>query len=1144
MPNLILPGSSVPNNTEPMQGPQQGSEYAANRLVESSADAAARIGNELQSYGKSVNDTDQRFGEGVARSSESLAQDMARQGRQFIAEASKSLNDASYNQAIAKAQTTYNDYVNGRYNNPTDENGNPTFGSLSSDVHEAGQQIGARFGGALVGEAAQRFQDDFGHLIVNHTVSSQGKARDQQIQYSTATLRTNIDSTVNNSLKDPMNADMYYGQGVAAITRAKQSGYISAEDAQRQQQKLQSDIYVGRIEQGLDKNPVLTQQLLNTKSTAELGITEAQKVTLDHKAQVAVNSYNAQVKKQQDVQNKVVRESQISAAADVSLGIVNGSVKSTDDIVKQEQQGKITHVQSDKLQRELIHNQAHGDKQLEIQTNLTHDISQGNVLSSYSSADINKSYTASLSSDAAADKAKGGSGDITWEMKANRASLLKAPVDAFNKDVKYTLEAGKSEDVMKAVNAFNMVNEKNPIAVKSTGLQGSGIDKKTLGAIATITDMQKHTNLDPDTIINRARQAVNAPPEVIKQRTINYDSDFKMKGKSGAGTRVDRLQATNDEINSLFPETVSGVSSVVGHEGEKTGATIDPQVTSSMNHMLRDAYTITGTKTGAEEMVRAETKGQIGVSSLNGHQVFMFNPPEQHYSGQASKEEIDSQFQKEVAPIAALNKVDMKDVYIASDPKSDNAQGNPSYVLMGPNNTPLQDSKGQMARWRVGVSEIEQDRVNQNMKLQQDKNNTDSNLEGNINPFTKPSANNSDKYDKGLYFSKGRSGVNIEGAMNTTNHTTIDLIKSFEGFSSSAYWDVNAHRAGYGSDTVTRADGSIEKVGPNTVVSREDADRDLSRRSEEFAATAQRQVGESWSSLPNGAQAALTSVAYNYGSLPKDVAAAAKTGDVNAIADAVENHAGDNNGVNSGRRMKEAALIRGESGGVMAQNSSQATDPAMSLPQNALNKADMVQTGMHDNGDLVSPQVGQSLVAYTKSKVGTAYGFGSKNSSSGSVDCSGWVAENTLQAMEKVNRSQGPTYDMAQMHNIMGQDASHQIASIAKMSGFLPSYDVKRGSLPNGTLIGVAHAHTPEWAAGRPLGISHIVQVVEQNGQKYVSQSSTGGVQLTPYKEFISHYSTSSLYAVNPFSVVSNHFVANRGSDADGPSNPTNLASN
>lgn len=46
------------------------------------------------------------------------------------------------------------------------------------------------------------------------------------------------------------------------------------------------------------------------------------------------------------------------------------------------------------------------------------------------------------------------------------------------------------------------------------------------------------------------------------------------------------------------------------------------------------------------------------------------------------------------------------------------------------------------------------------------------------------------------------------------------LLRKFEGFISKADWDVNAHRVGYGSDTITKADGTVIKVQPGMTVTR------------------------------------------------------------------------------------------------------------------------------------------------------------------------------------------------------------------------------------------------------------------------------------------------------------------------------------
>ena len=144
------------------------------------------------------------------------------------------------------------------------------------------------------------------------------------------------------------------------------------------------------------------------------------------------------------------------------------------------------------------------------------------------------------------------------------------------------------------------------------------------------------------------------------------------------------------------------------------------------------------------------------------------------------------------------------------------------------------------------------------------------------------------------------------------------LIVDKEGFEETPYWDVNAYRAGYGSDTYTLADGTVKRVQQGVNITRADADRDIDRRiSTEFMPEARRAVGpDIWDKLPAAAQAALTSIAYNYGSVPGRVTRVAKStnGNIEAIAAAVEGLKGDDGGINSSRRQHEADMIRSSAG--------------------------------------------------------------------------------------------------------------------------------------------------------------------------------------------------------------------------------------
>lgn len=134
------------------------------------------------------------------------------------------------------------------------------------------------------------------------------------------------------------------------------------------------------------------------------------------------------------------------------------------------------------------------------------------------------------------------------------------------------------------------------------------------------------------------------------------------------------------------------------------------------------------------------------------------------------------------------------------------------------------------------------------------------------------------------------------------------ILRHEEGFRDTPYWDTNHYRIGFGSDTVTYADGSVHEVTKGMKISREDAERDLQRRVKtEFEPAARKAIGDTaWNALSGNAKAAIVSVTYNYGHTPGEVVAAAKNGNVEGLAAAVEGL-----GSNKDRRKREAAMIRG-----------------------------------------------------------------------------------------------------------------------------------------------------------------------------------------------------------------------------------------
>lgn len=130
--------------------------------------------------------------------------------------------------------------------------------------------------------------------------------------------------------------------------------------------------------------------------------------------------------------------------------------------------------------------------------------------------------------------------------------------------------------------------------------------------------------------------------------------------------------------------------------------------------------------------------------------------------------------------------------------------------------------------------------------------------------------------------------------------TAEALIAKFEGFSSRAYWDVNAYRIGYGSDT----EGPAQfRVTPDMTTTKLRAQQNLEARIPEFEAIASKACGAAtWAALSDCQRAALISLTYNYGRLtvvidPKDPAATAAK---------IKACGKDNRGINQKRRTQEA----------------------------------------------------------------------------------------------------------------------------------------------------------------------------------------------------------------------------------------------
>ena len=157
--------------------------------------------------------------------------------------------------------------------------------------------------------------------------------------------------------------------------------------------------------------------------------------------------------------------------------------------------------------------------------------------------------------------------------------------------------------------------------------------------------------------------------------------------------------------------------------------------------------------------------------------------------------------------------------------------------------------------------------------------------------------------------------------------STAEFIAGFEGFGERAYWDVNAFRIGYGSDT---EGPEQEHVTEGMTTTKARALQNLAIRIPEFQHIAMKAMGlDVWEKLTDNQRTAITSLVYNYGRLPVIISLS----DPEKTAAAIRALQNANGGVNRKRRIAEAAFyLAGDEAPQPAQPAPLPKVPATPLP--------------------------------------------------------------------------------------------------------------------------------------------------------------------------------------------------------------------
>lgn len=819
---------------------------------------------------------------GIGNAQQQQGQLMIGQGAQQVEQANAGLEESLFQTVSGKANSELATRVAERMQKTTNEDGSPAFSTLQSDIEEIHNDVSTKYGkGLLNPRVAQKFKANMTDLKTRHSISAMEASRKQQGDWAQASLINFTNDTQKAALTDSYdNLPAYMNQIDNAIDSQVANGWIKPDVAAKMKIEMRNTLGSGKMSTIVAQNPEIAKALLEDSSKADMfGLDEIERVKYLKQAESSIQHKQLELERQQtkqlqiEAQKRKVRESQLE------VGIIDGKVtRATLD--SELNQGNIDdNLYSNLVSKLDTYNRRRKSEDTTLE-DLTAAVNNKEILGNrFSSKSVDKYYNQTASLMKRSDGLP-----PTMRDKAKIAAGINAPVNAFAAELKGVIYNSDSpKQVLDAIQAYDELLNVNPLAV-------SGVDKETADMIGYLSAELKFGYADPQKTLNKVREklkSITPQDRELYTQKLQQDEDYKLEN-------VDSL------VEAIIP--TNGWFSSPAKPSENTKAAI--------RHLYAEAFKEYGDSEVAKKIVSNKIMSTFGVTEVNGNKVITFLPPEKHPGF------IDPHT-KQLLSVETMNEMfhnKVKDALVPNNPylpttDKQTLTGKEISIDISQDDLFIEaDGKTSISNPSYAVRYVDP-KTGATMTLT---------YPNGVPVRFEPDQSVVDKQHEGRVKEADIINENTIKSINSPQHgeSLWDMVKGFimekEGFRSVSKFDVNAYRVGYGSDTITRADGSYSKVQPGTTVSRADAERDLIRRLPEYDAIARRVLGDSYDSLPNNVKTAVISLTYN-GALKKEyqpkLRAAIESGDMNKIANVVENIKTSSPGLES-RRKAESDLIR------------------------------------------------------------------------------------------------------------------------------------------------------------------------------------------------------------------------------------------
>lgn len=556
-----------------------------------------QAGTGLVSAGQTVSAAGQALQENrVGQMQEQIGQMVAAEGRKYFEESKRAHQTGQLSNMMSEATTQFIQEQQARYQQVTDKDGNPTFQKLPDDIKSIGDRIANDLSAKTNDtEVVRRFKNDFGNYVTNQQIQALKTARNQQIDFSRASLNTGLGTILQQGVNDDIdNLGSYGAQARQLLDDSLQGGVISAQDHARMIDDFNATLTTSALKHAIKNNTAQAAALLD-QNASTLGITDTEKADLTDILKAKVGSDEVQIQKAEQLMQQDSANKKAILASKLETAIQADVLREDELLEKKDQLEPKTFTA---LKKKFLSKQTKVSKERQRMLEISDAIAAQGSLDGFSSKDINTHYSRLVE---AAEQTTGG--QLSLQDRSELAVVYNQPVSGFAKELNASLLSGDVNRAAEAMSAYTFVRDKN-----NSALDGRLFTNKAQAIAEMSETLIEKAGMEPSQAITQARETI-----------LNTDEGLQ-DIRSKQFRKLDDFKADNIEQTAL---TELGLDPLFGFEKG-----ISDDAVRTYQELTRLAYLQTGDEDVAKEIAKSQMDKSYGISSVNGDDEYMLAPPE------------------------------------------------------------------------------------------------------------------------------------------------------------------------------------------------------------------------------------------------------------------------------------------------------------------------------------------------------------------------------------------------------------------------------------------------------------------------------------------------------------------------------------